>query len=250
MINHSFARKLTGAAFVAAILASGAATAAPFSSQQADPFMGQTVDLQATGHQLMALPGTGPLGSTLYATDFLIRLFQAPTTISDGHGGIITTYDASFIAKFLNADGTAALIPGTSTQGVANLRHGIFQVDFLNRPNATATGTFEMQLLQATFSGTTNIGTNLYVNLANPSNANVTIADPVDVDSDYTITYNKDFVIQGQYRNNLDGSGPAISVPALGDAGHGPAAVPLPAAIWLFAPVSAFLFRLSRRRTA
>ena len=249
MINHSFARKLTGAAFVAAILASGAATATPFTSTMADPFLGQTVNLQTTGGQLMALPGTGPGGITLYASNFLIGLFQAPDTLSDGHGGTINTYLASFDVKFKNADGSAALIPGTSVQGEATLFDGIFKVDFLNRPNSHATGTFDMSLLEATFSGPTNIGTNLYVDLANLPFANVTITR-AGFAPGYNITYNKDFVIQGQYYNNLDGSGTPNSVPALGDASHGPAAVPLPAAIWLFAPVSAFLFRLSRRRTA
>ena len=248
MINHSFARKLTGAAFVAAILASGAATATPFTSTMADPFLGQTVNLQTTGGQLMALPGTGPGGITLYASNFLIGLFQAPDTTSNGAGGIINTYLASFNVKFKQADGSAAMIPGTTTQGEATLYDGTFKVDFLNRASSSTTGTFDMKLLQATFSGPTNIGTNLFVDLANLPLANVTIARMGF--SGYDITYNKDFVIEGQYRNNLDGSGPAISVPALGDAGHGPAAVPLPAAIWLFAPVSAFLFRLSRRRTA
>jgi hypothetical protein len=248
MLNHSFARKLTGAAFVAAVLASGAATAAPFTSTIADPFLGQTVNLQTTGGQLMALPGTGPGGITLYASNFLIGLFQTPDTISNGQGGIINTYLASFNVKFKQADGSAALIPGTTTQGEATLYDGTFKVDFLNRASSSATGTFDMKLLQATFSGPTNIGTNLFVDLANLPLANVTITRMGF--SGYDITYNQDFVIQGQYYNNLDGSGTPNSVPPLGDASHGPAAVPLPAAIWLFAPVSAFLFRLSRRRTA
>ena len=249
MLNHSFARKLTGAAFVAAVLASGAATAAPFTSTMADPFLGQTVNLQTTGGQLMALPGTGPGGITLYASNFLIGLFQAPDTASDGAGGTTNTYNASFNVKFKQADGSAANIPGTTTQGEATLYDGIFKVDFLNRANSHATGTFDVKLVQATFSGSTNIGTDLFVDLANLPLANITIAR-MGFAQGYSINYNQDFVIQGQYYNNLDGTGTPNSVPPLGDASHGPAAVPLPAAIWLFAPVSAFLFRLSRRRTA
>ncbi|MFI3198150.1 MAG: hypothetical protein QX196_07505 [Methylococcaceae bacterium] len=249
MFNHSLPRKLTGAAFVAAVLASGAATA---NSATADPFLGHTIDLQATGGQLMALPSTGPFGSTLYATDFFIDFFQTPDTISDGHGGIINTYNASFNVKFKQADGSAALIPGTTTQGEAVLHDGTFKVNFLNRPSPDATGTFDMKLLEATFSGTTNIGTNLFVNLANQPLANITIK-PIDCAPGYCISYNQNFLHQGQYYNNLDGSGLPNPVPNLIDVSQFDVSqycpVPLPAAIWLFAPVSAFLFRLSRRRT-
>ncbi len=261
MINHLTTAKLTRIALAATVFIASSNAAYAFNSVDADPFLGQTVNLEAAAGSLVALPGVGPGGATLYANDFQIGIFGLPVTTSDGSGGIINTYSATFNAEFYNADGTPAIIPqgygfaNAGQQGDAYLPGGTFQVDFANRTSANQTGTFNMTLLQASFSGLSNLGTGLTVDLANLPTAQVSITQ---VGSGFGTTYNVDylsnFVVQGQYYNNANGTGAPVQVPTLGDASQGGApagtTVPEPATFALLATGLAAMFGSRRRRTA
>lgn len=234
-------------ALAVAALSAFATTAHAGFSSAPDPFFGNAagVDLQAAAGTLMALPGVGPGGVTLYANNFHIGNFQIMNT-SNVAANLHVRYSADFHVDFLDAAGAA-------TGGFANLTgagnetpvpNG-FHVTYYNRANVFQTGIFDMLLETATFSGTSSIGGPLYVSLAQTATAKVDIS--AHTGGGYDITYLTPFIIQGQYTLNSDGSGTPTTVPTLGDT-NGQSAVPEPSTVLLMIP--GLLGLLATRRRA
>jgi len=230
------------AALAALALAAVSTGASAFTSVLPDPFWNHSVDLQSTppGSRI-ELPGVGPGGTTLYASSFLINGFSTPSTVGD-----VNTYSATFNVNFLNQDGSVALNPGNGQPGVAHLP-GTFVVQFVGRASNFDIGTYTANLQTATFSGMSSINTPLYVNLANIPQARINIAG---TPGNYEITYLTPFNVQGQYFNNLNGSGNPVPVPPLGDTNGQPAQTPVPATAALAIPGLLAMAGLRRRRAA
>ena len=215
-----------------------------------DPFFGNAagVDLQAAAGTLMALPGVGPGGATLYANNFHIGSFAIVASDQVG-ADLHVQYSANFHVDFLKADGTpAGGFADLTGAGQSSPVPNGFHVTYLNRNNVFQTGIYDMVLDTATFSGTSSIGGPLYVSLAGPSNGKVDISTASG--GGYNITYLTPFTIQGQYTLNSDGSGTPTTVPPLGDANGQPAEVPVPATAALAIPGLLAMAGLRRRRAA
>lgn len=177
-----------------------------------DPFIGQTVILQATPPgKLVTLPGVGPEGATLYAKEFKIDNFAIDPDVEFTKSGanLIGVYDADFHAVFLNANGTPATHNGIAGRADLLGRVNNFKVRFVNRTSPFTTGTFDMGLEMATFGGVTSIGSNMVVSLGTPEpKAKVTIGPAPN----YVITYITPFSINGKYAIN---GGTEVQVPGL-----------------------------------
>jgi hypothetical protein len=235
---------------VAALSVISTAAHAGFSNAP-DPFFGNAagVDLQAAAGTLMALPGVGPGGVTLYANNFHIGSFAI--VASDVVGADLhVQYSANFHVDFLKADGTpAGGFADLTGAGQSSPVPNGFHVTYENRNNVFQTGIFNMVLDTATFSGTSSIGGPLYVSLAGPATGKVDISQASG--GGYNITYLTPFTIQGQYTLNSDGSGTPTTVPPLGDTNGQPlSTVPEPSTLLLMVPGLLGLLATRRRAVA
>jgi hypothetical protein len=223
-------------AAVAALTVAGAANASFVNSTAPDPFYaGPGVVLEANSGSLIELPSIGPGGATLYTNQIIIDNFSYPSVASS-----VFSYTADFFAELLDA--TAAPAGGT-----VDLSGGSFVVEFTSRDSPFETGTFDMVLTDATFSGTTSLGDTIVVDLANIPTANVSIL-PLGAGgtSPWAINYNKPFVVDGQYELNDDGN--VIQTPGLGDINGQPLAVPVPATALILLPGLLGIVGLRRRK--
>jgi hypothetical protein len=202
---------------------------------------------------LVQLPGVGPGGSTLYASDFFINNFQFVSESTSG-SNLIVDYTADFSVAF--KDGLGNAIPGA----YANLLAGTaanFIVQYDNRSDThdITNSPFIVHLLEASFSGNTSAGSALSVSLTNNPAGIVSIAPHTPFG--YDITWGTPFIIGSQYTTPVG----TYNAPALGDVNGGsptpppgtiaystPAnAVPEPATLALFVPGLLGLFGARRR---
>lgn len=178
-----------------------------------DPFLGNTIVLQPQDGALVALPGVGPGGITLYAAKFTLDNFTlAPAGFVTSGADLLGHYNANFHAEFLDNYGAPAVSGGVA--GRVDIEGSIdnFQALYKNRASETQSGQFDVTLAKAEFAGPTSLGTPMAVSLANIPNATLTIGGP----SRYLITYQVPFSIDGQYALN---GGNNQGVPDL-DAGY------------------------------
>jgi len=226
MMTHSLS--IPARAALAAIALAAVSTGAnAFPSSAPDPFLGQTVNLQATPPGTwVALPGLG------YTTSFIIDNFR-----SLGVAGDIYTYDADFTSALSDTVGGPVARTADLT-GIDN-----FVVQMVGRTDPYSTGIFDLVLQTADFSGTVD-GQLVEVSLANIPTARVSITGTF---GDFEITYITPFSIDGQYA--LDGGDP-IEVPGLGDVNGQPPGVPVPATALLMIPGFLGVLGLRRRRAA
>jgi hypothetical protein len=223
-------------AAVAALTVAGAANASFVNSTAPDPFFGGPgVVLEANSGSLIELPSIGPGGITLYTDQIIIDNFTFPSVASS-----VFSYTADFFAELL--DNT-----GASTGATVDLTGGSFVVDYTSRSSPFQTGTFDMVLNDATFSGTTSVGDAIVVDLANIPTANVSIL-PLGggAAGPWAINYNTPFVVDGQYELNDDGN--LIQTPGLGDINGQPLAVPVPATALILLPGLLGVIGLRRRK--
>lgn len=218
------------AALAAVALAAVSTGASAFFSSYADPFLGQTVDLQTSpAGSWVALPGLG------FTQSFLINDFAGPSLTGD-----VYSYSANFTSELSDAVGgdvaRTADLTGTNN----------FVVQFVGRTNpfTQATGIFDLILQTADFTGTVD-GQVVDVSLANVPTARVSIQNHAG--GGYDITYLTPFHVDGQYA--IDGGDP-IDVPGLGDVNGQPPSVPLPATAVLMIPGLLGVLGLRRRRAA
>ncbi|MGR8932751.1 MAG: PEP-CTERM sorting domain-containing protein [Gammaproteobacteria bacterium] len=233
MCKRSFFNLYRGI-FAAVALLTASTGAHAFFNNVADPFIGQTVNLQTTGGTLVALPGVGPGGTTLFANQFIISNFNFVTSNSNG----MNSYTADFGVNFLDSS-------GNPVGAGATLTGGAFDVTFVGRTSPFQTGTFTADLTNVAFSGVTSLGTPINVSLANTTSATIDItANPA---GGFDITYLTGFAINGQYAVN---GGPTVQVPGLVDVNNGlPTGVPEPSLGFLvILGALAMMFGLRRRR--
>ncbi|MDD5033735.1 MAG: hypothetical protein PHE55_03175 [Methylococcaceae bacterium] len=206
MVNQTLSALTRGILAAVALSSVSAVANAGFVNALPDPFLGRSVDLQAASGTLVPLSGVGPGGVTLYANHFLIQNF-----VFNSFDGVTGTENltAQFDVDFLDS-------AGKPVGGNADLP-GTFKVQFNGRTTPFEAGTFTTRLLEASFSGTTSLGTPIDVSLANQPTATISIQPHVGGNG-YDINYLTSFTIQGQYA--LNGGAP-IAVPPLGDANNG-----------------------------
>jgi hypothetical protein len=232
-----------------------------FTSDYASAFIGREVNLQAPGHSLVALPGIAPGGATIYASDYYIDFNGLPTIdLTSSPGNLIETYSANFNVQYLDSLGNPAIIPAgfpnAGQQGESSLT-GTFSVEYLNRTSQSETGTFYVQLLEATFFGTTNLGLGLEVGLDNSTMALIKISTtgnpslpPYNIDYQETVVAAAYWVNKCIYNISVSCSvdGPTYHIPALYDANAGPVPAPEPTTLLLFLIGVPGIFRISSRR--
>jgi len=215
------------AALAALAVATVSTGAYAFTSTIPDPFIGQTVDLQAiTSGTWLELPGLG------WTQSFQISGFTGSTP-----AGEVYSYSASFLSQLSDTVGG----PVARTANLTGTNN--FVVQFPGRTDPTAGGTFDMILQMASFSGTVN-GMSVDVSLANIPTGRVSIAA---APGGYEIAYITPFSVDGQY--SLDGGTPN-GAPGLGDVNGQPAQVPVPATAALAIPGLLAMAGLRRRRAA
>jgi hypothetical protein len=224
----------TGFAAVALATAAGSANASFVNNSAPDPFFGGPgIILQADAGALISLPGIGPGGADLFTSQIVIDDFTFPSVSTD-----IFTYTADFFAELL--DNTGAPVGGQ-----VDLDNGNFVVEFVGRTSPFQTGTFDLVLSDATFTGTTSVGDTIEVSLANIPTANVTISGlGTGGTGPYLVEYNTPFQVDGQYE--LNDSGDIITTPGLGDV-NGQPTVPVPATAAFLVPGLIGLAAMRRR---
>jgi hypothetical protein len=228
MIKHLTTAKMTRTAFVAAALAIASTAVQADTSTVPDPFFGN-----AAGVDLEVAPAGGWVGlpfgtSTLYASDFTINDFSFPSPGNANPPPLVSDYTANFNVNL-------SATPGGPVVDTATLG-GTFDVQYSNRISALQPGTFNIELLVASFSGTDSLGNALSVSLNPADIATATVSITAANGGGYNIDYITPFTINAQYSVN---GGAPIDTPALGDANGGGVSsgtVPEPATLALLIP--------------
>ncbi|AUB82265.1 hypothetical protein [Candidatus Thiodictyon syntrophicum] len=216
------------AALAALALATVSTGAYAFPSPVPDPFLGQIVDLQATPPGTwLALPGLG------YTQSFQISGFTGPTPTDD-----VYRYSASFLSYLSDTSG-GPVVRTANLTGTNN-----FVVQFTDRTDPSAGGTFDMILQMASFSGTVD-GMSVDVSLANIPTGRVSMTGTT---GNFQINYITPFSVTAQY--SLNGGDPEPVPGLLADVNGQPAAAPVPATAALAIPGLLAMAGLRRRRAA
>jgi hypothetical protein len=139
-----------------------------------------TAHLTADNHALVALPGVGPGGVDLYATDFYVGNFILDNFSVVGGNGI-ETYSATLTTRLLDNAGvfTGSYMTLSSP--------ALFRVEFDGRTSLSQVGDFTAHLLEATFSGFTASGQSLDIFLL-PGNVPSALASLASVPGGFYIS--------------------------------------------------------------
>jgi len=217
------------AALAAIALATVPTGAYAFTSAVPDPFIGQTVDLQATPPGTwLNLPGLG------WTQSFQISGFTGPTPTDD-----VYRYSASFQSLLSDASG-GPVVRTANLTGTTN-----FVVQFVGRTAGPYVGgTYDMVLQMANFSGLVD-GKVVEVSLANIPTGRVSMTGTT---GNFQINYITPFSVTAQY--SLDGGDPEQVPGLLADVNGQPAQVPVPATAALAIPGLLAMAGLRRRRAA
>ncbi|MCG6941367.1 MAG: hypothetical protein LJE69_08955 [Thiohalocapsa sp.] len=223
---------------------------ASFVNSVPDPFMGHSMTLQADGGALVALPGVGPDGTTLYAQEFVLSGFSQ-TNFVDGKAYYKANYETEY---FDNAGNPTAPFSTTLASGTASEPDSAkFVVQYINKDTGAArgsafeTGTFTMTLMQASFYGLTALSDPIETSLASSTQADVEIANNPE-GSGYLITYLTSFEIDGQYTFK-DTTHQVLDLSDTNDGRVRPT-VPVPATALLLLPGVLGIGAIRRRRGA